>query len=90
MKNDRLTRRHILTAAGACLVAAAVPPIVTATTIPPEVTAFGPDAVRLWETGSPAARRMVERVVIATDEQLDWLIGVLDEQAAVIAQGDAA
>lgn len=82
--SNPLSRRSILTAAGACLAAAVVPSIVTATTIPPEVTAFGPDAVRLWESGTPAVRRMVEWIMVASDRELDVIAAEMERQLAVL------
>lgn len=50
--------------------------------------ALAPDAARVLETGSPAARQMAAWLAGATDEQLDWLTGVVEQHPA--AQGDAA
>lgn len=41
--------------------------------------ALAPDAAHLLETGSPAARQMAAWLAGATDEQLDWLTGVVEQ-----------
>lgn len=58
--------------------------IPTPTTIPPEVTAFGPDAVRLWTNGPPAVRRMVEWIVVASDRELVVIVEEMERQLAVL------
>lgn len=96
--SNQLSRRHILTAAGACLVAAAVPSLGAAhggychddntfdhpATIPPALAALAPDAARVLETGSPAARRMAAWLAVASDRELAVIAAETERQMAVL------
>lgn len=83
MTTNDLTRRAVLAGTASTCLVAAVP--VAGGAIPPKIAAFTPEAARLLENGSPAARRMVAWVAAATDDQLDWLTSAVEEWVAGIA-----